>query len=206
MIIHQVEQRSEEWFAIRAGKITASVASKLVTPTGKRSVQYRGEIARVIAEARGLQEPELLKPTYWMERGVDMEDEARAWFEVETGLATEVVGFIESDDHLSGFSPDCITAQGTIAVELKCPKPSTHIQWLMDGILPKEHLGQCHFGMAITGARYTYFMSYCPEIEPLIIKLERDDYTQTMVDAIANYIDEFKSAYEKVTGESYEAM
>ena len=49
---HEIEQRTPEWDALRAGKLTASVASKLVTPTGKLSTQYKGEIARIIAIQR----------------------------------------------------------------------------------------------------------------------------------------------------------
>ena len=56
-IYHDVEQRSNELYELRAGRFTASIASKLVTPTGKPSVQYRGEIARIIAEQMGLQQP-----------------------------------------------------------------------------------------------------------------------------------------------------
>jgi hypothetical protein len=46
---HHVEQRTAEWDALRRGKLTASSASKLVTPTGKLSTQYKGEIARIVA-------------------------------------------------------------------------------------------------------------------------------------------------------------
>ena len=74
-----IEQRSPEWDAIRAGKLTASIASALITPTGKPSLRYRAEIARIIAEAAGWQEPAQIPQNYWMERGEEMETEARSW-------------------------------------------------------------------------------------------------------------------------------
>ena len=75
--IHRCEQRSQEWDDLRAGRITASIAKKLVTPTGKASSTYRGEIGRIVAEAMGWQPPEFFQKSYWMERGIDLEPEAR---------------------------------------------------------------------------------------------------------------------------------
>jgi len=77
MIIHDdVEQGTDEWLELRRGKFTASIASKLITPTGRPSKQYKGEIGRIIAESMGWQEPEPFVQTYWMERGTELEAEA----------------------------------------------------------------------------------------------------------------------------------
>jgi hypothetical protein len=202
MIIHPFEQHSEEWYSVRAGKFTGSIAGKLVTPTGRVSTQYKSEIARIIAEYMGWQKPETIKPTYWMERGTDMESEARNWFQVDTDIEIQECGFIESDGGLTGFSPDGYTEDEgfIIPIELKCPKPSTHVQWVLDGGLPKEHAAQVHFGMAITGAPYAYFMGYHPICEPVFVKVERGDYTATMVDMINKYAAEFEVAFKRITG------
>jgi putative phage-type endonuclease len=200
MIVHTMEQRSPEWYEVRAGKLTASCAGKLITPTGRPSTQYKGEIARILAEQQGLQEPEQLRPSYWMERGIDMEEEAQRWLAVETGLDIEPVGFIEDHTGYFGVSPDGIIREDEtiIPVELKCPKPSTHIQWLIEGGVPKEHLAQVHMAMLIAKSRFAYFMSYCPECQPLIVKVEIDDYTQTLADQMDVYIDEMEDAQQKL--------
>ena len=196
MIIHTMDQRTPEWDEVRRGKITASVASKMVTPTGKPSTQAKSFIGQILAEELGLQEPESFVNTEWMDRGVDLEDESRLWFQVETGLKVEQCGFIESDDGLSGFSPDGIIHIETcsIPLELKCPKPSTHIGYLIDGTLPSTYLAQCHFAMVIAEAPYMYFMSYCPGLKPLIIKLERDDYTLAVEVALEKFIKDLTAA------------
>ena len=206
-IYHDVEQRSPEWYALRAGRFTASMASKLVTPTGKASVQYKTEIARIIAEMHGWQEPEFLKPTYWMERGINLEAEALAWFEVETDLTVKEVGFVTSDDQLIGASPDGIIEVGIvdtgvkyIPLELKVPKPSTHIKYLLAGGLPKEYIGQVHFQMALCEAPYAYFASYNPEVAPLILRVDRSDYTETMEKSIEAYKKEFRAAEAIISG------
>lgn len=200
----EMKQRSEEWFEIRAGKITASVASKLVTPAGKASIQYKSEIGRIIAENQGWQEPDFIKPTFWMERGVDMEEEARKWFQVETGLKVTECGFIEHDSGLAGFSPDGYVLDGDllIPVELKCPKPSTHVKWILEGDeLPKDHKAQCHFALAVSDAPYMWFQSYCPNAKPILVKVERDEYTATMKEAIVKFVGELESAFKIVLGE-----
>lgn len=200
MKIHYMEQRSEEWDAVRAGKITGSVASKLVTPTGKKSTQAKSEIGRIIAESEGWQEPEFIPPSYWMERGVELEPEARNWFQVQTGLRVIECGFMEHDSGLAGFSPDGYVMEDgiLIPVELKTPKPSTHIEWFLEDGLPAKHKPQCHFGLAISSAPYMYFESYCPNAEPVIVKVERDEYTETMESAIEDFISELASARERV--------
>lgn len=207
MKIHTMEQRTPEWDAVRTGKITASVASKMVTPTGKPSTQAQGFIGRILAEELGLQEPESFVGNEWMDRGVVNEDESRLWFQVETGLKVEQCGFIESDDGLSGFSPDGIiyttgsdSIQDVIPLELKNPKPSTHIGYLIDGELPKEYKAQCHFAMVIAEAPYMYFMSYCPGLKPLIVKVERDDYTLAVEVALEKFIKDLKAAKKIIGG------
>jgi hypothetical protein len=201
-MLHKCEQRTPEWDRLRSGKLTASCASKLVTPGGKISVQYKGEIARIIAEAMGLQEPEFIRPTYWMERGVNLETEARNWFEVETDLEVHDVGFISDMQNIVGCSPDGIIIDNDelIPLELKCPKPSTHIQWLLDGGVPADHLGQVHFQMALLEAPYAYFCSYNPGVEPLIIKVMWSEYTDTMVRVINQYKCEFTDAQQRIQG------
>ena len=205
---HYIDQRTAEWDALRAGKLTASVAKKLVTPTGKASTQYKGEISRIIAERMGLQEPEFIRPTYWMERGVDLEPQAKAWFEVETDLTVTEIGFVSDESGLIGASPDGLidydplnSKKPTVPLELKCPKPSTHIEWLIAGGVPKEHISQVHFQMALCKAPHAYFCSYNPDVAPLIVKVEWCDFTDTMVKSIGRYCDEFSHALKFINGE-----
>lgn len=205
MKMHFIEQRTPAWDALRKGKLTASCASKIVTPTGKASVQYKGEIARILAEEMGLQEPEFIRPTYWMERGVNLEEEAKNWFQVETDLTVVDVGFIEDESGLIGASPDGLIRIGDgqevqqfAPLELKCPKPSTHLQWLIDGNVPSEHIAQVHFQIALCESDHGYFCSYNPNVRPLILRVDRSDYTDLMLKGIDNYKSEFAAAKEKV--------
>lgn len=214
IIIHPaVEQGSPEWFSLRQGKLTASVASKLLTATGRLSTQFKSEMGRILAETLELQEPEPIIPNKWMVRGTEMEAEARKWFTVVTDLDVNQVGFIESSDHILGASPDGIVEVEhdgkvvNVPLELKVPKPSTHIDWLLNSkdSVPACHMQQVHFTIALMDAPFGYFQSYNESVEPLIVKVERDKYTEKMADAMDVYVKEFKWAYELITGEPYHA-
>jgi putative phage-type endonuclease len=202
MKIHDMDQYSDEWWEVRKGRLTASSASKLLTPTGKLSTQFKGEIGRLLAESMGLQEPEDRVETEWMKRGTGLEDEARKWLAVELDCPMHQIGLITEGDYLSA-SPDAVTAtpktgKTIIPVEIKCPKPSTHIGWILDGGLPKEHRAQVHFQLALTGAPFGYFMSYHPELPPIMIKVERDEYTGEMIKAMDAFVKEMKAAKEQI--------
>ena len=59
------------------------------------------------------------------------------------GCDVEEVGFIlhpERDD--IGLSPDGIINSGVKAVEIKCPKSPTHIEYMRSGTVPKKYLFQ----------------------------------------------------------------
>jgi hypothetical protein len=211
MIHRDIEQYSDEWWELRAGRFTASQASKLLTPTGKLSTQYKGELGRLIAEAIGLQEPDRETfSTEWMDRGSEMEGEALAWLAVDQDCDPEIVGMVTDGSHVIGASPDAILPdfvdrggnQRYAPVELKVPKPSTHIEWLLDGGLPKQHKAQLHFQMAVMNARWGIFMSYNPDLEPLCVTVQADDYTRAMEDAIAKFKEDYVSAYVRIVGTS----
>jgi hypothetical protein len=210
MIIHDIEQYSDEWWSLRQGRFTASQAAKLLTPTGKLSTQFRGELGRMVAEQLGLQEPEKNEfSTEWMDRGSDLENEARAWLAVVLDMPIRKVGMV-TDGEIIAASPDALIEQTHTApdgytseyvpVEIKVPKPSTHIQWLLDGGLPKEHKAQVHFQMVVTQSPYAYFMSYHPELEPLIVRVEADDYTDAMAHAIEELKNEYMKAFTAIKG------
>lgn len=200
MIVHDCQQGTQEWFDVRRGVFSASIASKLLTPTGKLSVSRFDEEARLVAERLGLQNPEAPFSTEWMDRGVGMEAEARDWFQFVNGSSVDVVGFVTSSAMpWIGCSPDAICGVNE-PVELKCPKPSTHLRWLIANELPKEHIQQVHFQMVVCGAGRGWFMSYCPPLRPLIVEVPWDEYTEAMSAAIDTLISELDQLYNEARG------
>ena len=185
-----IEQMSPEWFAKKSGIPSASRSDKIVTPTGKFSTQSVMYMNELIAERAGYGD-EPFEPNEWMLRGIEMEPEARALFEFETGLTVAQVGWVTNDEGTAGCSPDGLSELRSIQVgfEVKCPKASTHIGYLRNGVLPPKYKPQVHWSMAVTGLKDWYFMSYFPGLDPLIVLVSADDYTEKVKDAITKFTD-----------------
>jgi len=108
-----------------------------------------------------------------MEQGKILEEEARPFFTLTTGLEAEKVGFIASDDDRAGCSPDG-WGDG-FGVEIKCPRLDTHIGYLLNGELPDIYAAQVQFSLYVTGAKSWHFLSYRRNFPPLLIEVKPDE-------------------------------
>ena len=190
MKIHnELKQGTEEWLELRKEKATASEFIKIITPTGlpsKSAVNYMQELATesVIANLMCFAGN---KATDW---GHDHEGEARAHFEIITGLITQEVGFCVSD--FSPFianSPDALIigddGEYNSGLEIKCPyNVNNHVSYLLAGEVPAKYKLQVHGSMVVAGFDSWHFMSYFPGLKPLIIKVERDEFTKKVEKAL----------------------
>ena len=195
MIIHNCTQYSPEWWQVRRGIPTASCADKIITPTGKLSSQSRQYMNELLAESLGFQD-EPMEPTAWMLRGLELEPEARALYELLTETEVEQVGFVTNDAGTAGASPDGLLSWAGFDAgwECKCPKASTHIGYLLGGSLPDYYKPQVHFSMAVTGFKRWIFMSHYPGLDPLIVTVIRDEYTETIAKAIEGFVQQLSEA------------
>ena len=135
MQVHNVEQGTEEWHNLRLGVPTASRFSDIITPSkgdlSKSADKYMNEL---IAEKITLQR-EQFKMTDWMERGNELEAEARDVYSFLSDNEVTEVGFITNDDGTIGASPDGLIGKDG-GLEIKCPKASTMVKYLDKNILP----------------------------------------------------------------------
>ena len=167
------EQGSEEWLAARVGRPSASQFHNLVTSKGKASTSADRYINLMISERlTGRSEPIFV--TDAMQRGTDLEPEARAYYELETGNEVEEVGFILDNSGEFGCSPDGLVGDDG-GIEIKCPAAHNHVAWARKGVCPSKHYAQVQGCMYITGRKWWDFMSYHPDIKPLIVRVERDE-------------------------------
>lgn len=202
-----MEQRSEAWFRARSGRLTASNFHRLLTPKGKDSSQWRSlAIEMCCSRIRPDEIP--WEGNYHTDRGEALEPEARKEFSRIMGVDVEQVGFVMQDNELVGCSPDGmikIDGQYTAGMELKCPLSKNHAEYLLDGVLPDKYKAQVHGSMVVTGLPCWYFMSYCPGLAPFILRVERDEYTDILADAIERFIiyyaDIYKRVMPRLTGE-----
>ena len=177
MEILDVEQGSEEWFLARRGLLTGSRFGKCITPArGALSASHLQVVAECVAEP--LDPDSAGFSTYWTERGILMEEEARNWYEFHREVEVTPIGLVRGDGNLA-FSPDGFVLDDGM-IEVKCPKPSTHVRYLMDGELPPEYKAQVHGGLFVCEREWCDFISYCPGFKPLLIHVEADEFTATV--------------------------
>lgn len=169
-----MDQRSPEWFLARIGIPTASNFSKIITASGAPSEQAQGYLCRLLAErifGRSLEERVVTK---WMAHGIAYEDDAAAEFERVTNEKLERVGFVTTDDGRWGCSPDRLVMGKNAAVEIKCPAPWTHVEYLLYGP-GKNYKQQVQGQMLVGGYGMVYFFSYFPGMPPAMVETVRDD-------------------------------
>lgn len=180
IIIEDLEQGTEEWFASRLGIPTASNFAKIITPkTLKMSAQAKQYAIDIIAEEF---EPAPPLESEWVLRGIELEAQARSAYEFVTDKKVKEVGIIYKDENKdSSCSPDgLITDSG---LEIKCPKLTTHINYLLDGVIPTAYIMQVQGSMWVTGYEEWDFMSYHPNAKPLIITVKRDEKIMEALDS-----------------------
>lgn len=170
MKIHNFEQRTDDWYNIRKGKMTASNADTIIA-NGKGLETY---IYNLMAEYYSTAEKENYINAD-MQRGIDLEPEARLEFEFYTDLDVQEVGFIEYNEFI-GVSPDGLIGDDGL-IEIKCPNDSVYFKLLLNDNIKPEYIAQMQMQMYVTDRQYCYFVSYNPNFEKslYIKKINRDE-------------------------------
>ena len=182
IVLDDLEQGSEAWHAARLGLPTASNFKKLFTATGKASTSAETYFYELLAE-RLTGKPSSEFTSEWMVRGTELEPEARATYEFIHDTQVEQIGFVYLDDRRHvGCSPDGLVGPDGL-VEFKAPKASTHVKYLLAGKVPSDYVPQVQGQLWITGRKWCDFMSYHPDCDPLIVRVERDDKYITALSA-----------------------
>ena len=170
MRIIDCQQGTPEWYAARCGRPTASSFDKILTSKGEPSKQRTKYLYQLAGETI-TGKPEESYSNGAMQRGQELEAEARNFYELVTGDTVQQVGFCLSDGY--GCSPDGLVGEKG-GLEIKCPSIAVHVSYLLDGKLPIEYFQQVQGNLLVTGREWWDFVSYYPGIKPLLIRVERD--------------------------------
>lgn len=180
-----LEQGSPEWFAVRLGKITASVFKDLKPTTRGKGKTRKNKILDIVAETVS-GTPIDVPQTRDMERGTFLEPYARETFSRVTGLEVNEVGFILADDERIGCSPDGLIGDDT-GIEIKCPRPRQHVRNVQEDGLDDYRL-QAQGCMWVSGRRFWYLVSYCPHVPIKPIHIVRIDALPSVFEAFDDWI------------------
>ena len=188
-----MEQRTEEWFSARLGKVTASrvadVLAKIKSGESASRKNYKMEL--VVQRLTNKQGESFTNAA--MEWGTEQEPFARMAYEAHTGTFVKEEGFVDHPT-IEGFgcSPDGIVGEGLI--EIKCPNTATHIETVLENKAPSKYIPQMQCQMACTGAKWCDFVSFDPrvpeDLQLFVVRVERD---QEYIDAMEVEVKQFLS-------------
>ncbi|KZS22191.1 YqaJ viral recombinase family protein [Wohlfahrtiimonas chitiniclastica] len=160
-------QRTEQWFADRIGKVTASRLYDVIAKkrTGEYTAAREVYLNEIILERlTGVSEEVFINKA--MQRGIDYEPKAKEAYMLKTMHEIEDVGFINHPTIPNfGASPDGLILDMfgqplNKGIEIKCPTRSTHLRTLWKSDISPKYLYQMYGQMMVTGFDSWVFMSY----------------------------------------------
>lgn len=191
---HLIEQNTEEWLDLRLGKFTASSFKNLFAD--KKTATYNNEIYRVAYE----QVTGKISESYSnkdMERGHELEPFARKEYELQTFNDVSNGGFFELNKFV-GCSPDGLIGDYGM-IEIKCPKYSTMIKYILEPKLPSEYKWQVYGQLWITKRKWNDFFAYDPQLKPVIIRVYPDEEIFNQLETEINIaINQVKSIIKRI--------
>lgn len=198
-----MEQRSDEWFAARLGKVTASKVADVIakTKTGY-SASRDNYMAQLICERMTGQKQESFTNAA-MEWGTATEPLARAAYEAYANVLVNEVGII---DH--PFLPMCAASPDGLVdidgmLEIKCPNTATHFDTLLSGFVPAKYIPQMQWQMACAGRLWVDFVSFDPRapegLQFFVKRVDRDDvYIRELEAEVHKFLKELEQRIEKL--------
>ncbi|HEX5508450.1 MAG TPA: YqaJ viral recombinase family protein [Pseudolabrys sp.] len=162
--MEQIIQGSDEWRALRLGKVTASRVADVIAKTKSGySASRANYAAQLIAERlTGVVAESYTNAA--MEHGTATEPEARCAYEFYEGVSVQQVAFVPHPTiELAGCSPDGLVGTDGL-VEIKAPNTATHLDTLLGQSVPGKYETQIQFQMACTGRTWCDFVSYDPRL------------------------------------------
>lgn len=172
-ITRSIFETKDDWGKFRNGLFTASEIHRLLAePKNKSELISQGAKTYVLETVANLLAPS--EPNYYsqaMDHGNETEPQAVMAFADKYGLDinandfiyTSTGGFVffHDDEKGLGGTPDIIISDAI--VEIKCPKSSTHLEYLMlkdFTEIPKAYYAQMQLNMYLTNRDMGFFLSF----------------------------------------------
>jgi hypothetical protein len=195
MIVHECEQNSPQWYAVKVGVPSASSFSDVLAKgEGKTRKAYMHRLAaeRLTGE---------FSETYsngFIDGGHVVEDEIRNAYAFLHDASPTRVGFVTLDDGSAGCSPDSLVGE-TGGLEIKSALPNLVVGYIEADRFPAEHKAQVQGTLWITGREWWDIAigpragkgteARVPTGIPLFVKRAYRD--QSYIDNLAAEVDRF---------------
>ena len=184
---HDIEQNADEWFLLRAGKVTASSLNKVMANYGKAfgdpAKKYAVDIA--VQQITGSTSGGGYSNEH-MDRGHEEEPLAKMLYEETYFCDVTNGGFFEDGD--TGTSPDGLVGTDGM-VEIKSALPAIHYNRIKKQSYDSAYKWQLVGHLKISGRDWVDFISYCssfPDDKKLYVhRSYKEDFSKEfeMVDA-----------------------
>ena len=200
-IIKGIEQGSPEWMALRIGKIGGSRMADLLTEgrSGESLTRrkYKNELIRERLTGKKIDSYK----TPAMQRGIDLEPMARAWYEVNKNVFVDQVAIVLHPTIIGGqCSPDGIVESTNSLIEIKVPNPENHLDNILtDGKQLEQYYDQVMWQLACMPEKeYCDLVSYDPDmpdhLQGFVKRIYRDDeYIKNMEDKVSLFLQEIET-------------
>ena len=202
-----VEQGSEDWLRMRIGLPTASNFAAIMASgkDGKESAMRRKLLYQLAGEILS-GEPAETYSNAAMQRGKDMEGEARDWYGRTRFADLTRIGFVRrtvrnplGSEFLVGCSPDAFVGEDGI-LEVKTLAPHLLIELADRGTFPTEHKHQCHGSLWVTGRSFVDLVCFYRgmPITPTF-RIERDTvYIKEIENAVEMFTWDLRKLIERI--------
>lgn len=180
-IIDNIEQGSDEWLKLRAGKFTGSDFHTLLgNSETKKKLLYQKSIERL--NNVSLQENIINDD---IKRGREEEENARFLYEMETGETVREIAFAKLDDWV-GCSPDGLIGEDGL-IEIKCPKDVIFASQVITDNIKPEYNTQIQFNMYVLDKDWCDYIMYNQNFKLFVKRIYRNN----------DYIDKIKTSIEE---------
>ena len=195
--VFDFEQGSADWFKARLGIPTASEFDTVLATGrgGGESKTRRTYMLKLLGE-RLTGEQAYSYSNEHMERGKEMEAEARDMYAFLTDLETTRVGFIRNGQ--VGCSPDSLIGTDGM-LEIKTKLAHLQLDVILCDELPSEHKAQCQGQLWVAEREWVDFVSYWPKLPLFAKRIYRDEvYIKRLASEVDRFNQELASLAERV--------
>lgn len=207
MIFHNVQQNTDEWLALRVGKVTASNFACFMANNGKAFGDPAKRYALQIALERATgNRSEYSFSNEHMERGHEQEPVARMMYEQENYVDVSNGGFFDCGEY--GDSPDGLVGNHGV-IEIKSVIAPTHYATLTRGSFDPSYRWQLVGHLDCTGRDWVDFISYCADFpldkQLIVHRLNREQCEKELKELDARrgeFLQLVNQTLETIRGES----
>jgi len=208
-MFHNIEQNTDEWLELRAGKPTSSSLGKIMAnygkPFGEPAKKYAVNIA--VEQMTGKPIASLGFSNEHTERGHEQEPIARTLYESATFSKVSSGGFFDLGNF--GCSPDGLVGDEGI-IEIKSHIPTAHYANIRRGGIDPTYKWQIYGNLKFTGRDWIDYISFCndfPEEKKLytcrVYKEDIQEQSEQIDDRLGQFYDLIASIHEEINTSNY---